>query len=107
MLSTWLNPTSTSSDLYSTLSTSSSGSSANANAVQDTTEKAQTKTDDDTVKLSTAAQERMLYKQGESVSTIASAMGSSVKAVDQDLNITLDKEIAQTLQATQAAATTK
>lgn len=103
MLSTWLNTTSTSSDFRSTLNASSTSNSASTDTVQTASDNAQAKTEDDSVKLSQAAQERMLYKQGESVSTIASTLGTTSKTVNEDLGIALEKEIEQTLQATETA----
>jgi len=58
---------------------------------------------EDTVKLSETAQAKMLYKLGQSVSVIASTLGTTTKAINEELGITLEKEIAQTLQSTLAA----
>jgi NADH:ubiquinone oxidoreductase subunit E len=100
MLSTSLSINSSSNDLLSTLSTAST----QASTAQTASATTQTQAQEDTVKISQAAQERLLYKQGESVSTIASTLGTTAKAVNEDLGLTLEKEIAQTLQATQASA---
>jgi hypothetical protein len=57
----------------------------------------------DSVKLSETAQAKLLYKQGDGVSTIASALGTTTKEIDNDLGLTLEKELEQTLQATLSA----
>jgi hypothetical protein len=55
---------------------------------------------EDTVQLSETAQAKMLYDQGQSVSIIASTLGTTAKEINTDLGITLEKEIAQTLEST-------
>jgi hypothetical protein len=60
--------------------------------------------DSGTVKLSTEAQAKMLYKQGESVSTIAASLGATTKDVDNYLNITADEELEKAMQETIATA---
>ena len=62
---------------------------------------------EDTVKLSAAAQAKLLYKQGESVSSIASSLGTSVSAVDSYLGITVAIPVAtaSVAHAAPAAAT--
>lgn len=62
-----------------------------------------TRSQDDTVKLSETAQAQLLYKQGLSVSTIASTLGTSSTEIDTDLGITLDEEIQKALQSTMKA----
>lgn len=52
---------------------------------------------EDTVKLSLAAQAKLMHKQGQSASVIAASLGTSVASVDGYLNIKV---------ATQASATT-
>lgn len=58
----------------------------------------------DTVKLSEAAQAKLLYSQGQGVSTIAKTLGTTTKEVNNDLGITLEKELEQTLEKTESAA---
>lgn len=58
----------------------------------------------DTVKLSAAAQARLLHQQGQSVTVIASALGATAKQVDDYLGITLQQELEQTLQSTLKSA---
>jgi hypothetical protein len=58
----------------------------------------------DTVKLSETAQAKLLHSQGQSVGTIASALGTTTKQIDSDLGITLEKELEKTLQETESAA---
>ena len=66
----------TTANLYGTTQTTANNSTQSAT----TTQAAATSSDqDDTVKLSTTAQAKMLYKQGEGVSTIASALGTDTK----------------------------
>jgi hypothetical protein len=58
----------------------------------------------DTVKLSVAAQAKLLHSQGQSVSNIANSLGTTTKEIDSDLGITLEKELEQEIQATESAA---
>jgi DNA-binding NarL/FixJ family response regulator len=87
-----------SSSLYSTDSAQQLQQSA-----QQARQITQTSSEEDSVKLSAAAQAKMLYKQGESVSTIAHAMGTSTKTINDYLGITLEKELEKTLQETESA----
>jgi hypothetical protein len=56
--------------------------------------------EDDSVKLSTTAQAKSMYKQGQSVSTIAASLGTDTKTVNNLLGITLEKAIEKTLETT-------
>jgi hypothetical protein len=58
---------------------------------------------EDTVKLSETAQAKLLYQQGSSVNTIAATLGATTKEVNNDLGITEEKAIEQTLEATLSA----
>lgn len=59
----------------------------------------------DTVKLSEAAQAKLMHAQGQSINQIASSLGTTTKSIDTDLGITLETELAQTLQATESSST--
>jgi len=59
-----------------------------------------TASQEDSVKLSAEAQAKSLYKQGQSVSTIASTLGTDTKTVNNLLGITLEKAIEKTLETT-------
>jgi len=59
---------------------------------------------DDTVKISLAAQAKLMHSQGQSVSNIASTLGTTTKEINSDLGITLEKELEKALQETEAAA---
>jgi hypothetical protein len=88
----------TTANLYGTTQTTAN------NATQSTTTtQAASTSQEDTVKISTAAQAKMLYKQGEGVSTIASALGTDTKTVNSLLGITLEKAIEKTLETTLSA----
>ena len=58
----------------------------------------------DTVKLSEAAQAKLLHSQGQTVSNIANSLGTTAKEIDSDLGITLEKELEQAIQQTESAA---
>jgi hypothetical protein len=58
----------------------------------------------DTVKLSVAAQAKLLHSQGQSVSNIASSLGTTTKEIDSDLGITIEKELEQAIQQTESAS---
>ncbi len=75
---------------------------AQTNAAASTAAQAAT-SQEDTVKLSAAAQAKLLHQQGQSISTIASSLGTTTKAVDSYLGITVEQAIEQTLQSTSAA----
>jgi len=104
-----LNETTLSSSFGNTTtnSTGTTNSTTNTtNSTGTTTTTAQTTsqtTQQDTVKLSPKAQAKSLYHQGESVATIASSLGTTSKQIDDYLGITLQKELQQTLQATEKA----
>ena len=57
----------------------------------------------DTVKLSVAGQAKLLHSQGQSVSNIASSLGTTTKEINSDLGITLEKELEQAIQQTMSA----
>jgi hypothetical protein len=50
----------------------------------------------DTVKLSVAAQAKMMYRDGQSASLIAATLGTDVKSVDSYLNIEVASQAAAT-----------
>jgi DNA-binding NarL/FixJ family response regulator len=83
------------SSLYSTTQTATTSAPQTAAATPATTT-----SQEDTVKLSATAQAKQLYHQGQGVSTIAASLGTDTKTVNNYLGITLEKEIAQTLEAT-------
>jgi hypothetical protein len=83
------------SGLYNTTQTSA--------ATKTETTAATTTAQDDTVKLSAAAEAKMLYKQGQGVSTIAASLGTDAKTVDSYLGLTLEKAIEKTLETTLSA----
>jgi DNA-binding NarL/FixJ family response regulator len=58
---------------------------------------------EDTVKLSDQAQAKLMYKQGQSVTSIASQLGTTAKTVDSYLGIALQKELQQVLQTAESA----
>jgi hypothetical protein len=95
--------------IYSTTDTtqlqaaaSTTSSSSSAQQTKTNTQAAQSQ--DDTVKLSETAQAKLLHQQGQSVSAIASTLGTTTKAINEDLGITLEETIAKTLQETVSAA---
>ena len=94
-----------SSDSYSSLSLNSTDSTQQSQqSAQQAQQVTQTSSDEDSVKLSAAAQAKMMYKQGQSVSTIAHSMGTTTKAIDDILGITLEKALEKTLQETEKSA---
>jgi hypothetical protein len=101
-------PFNTTTNLYNTAQASSTtgtpGDSSATTRPQDTSAKsaALLKDDTDTVKLSTTAQAKLLHAEGQSVNTIAASLGTSAKAINDILGITLEKAIEKTLQETQA-----
>ncbi|MDR3775349.1 MAG: hypothetical protein P4K97_00515 [Terracidiphilus sp.] len=84
-------------------------STAKTTAVQteQTTTTTATTAQEDSVKISAAAQAKLLHQQGQSVTVIAAALGTTTKAVDGYLGITLTQALEKTLQATEAATTAK
>lgn len=66
------------------------------------TSKAAPALEQDTVKLSPAAQAKLLHREGLSVTRIATSLGTSVSAIDKYLNIAVPKPVANT--ATAAAS---
>jgi hypothetical protein len=87
--------------LYSTDSLYNTTQTSTTSTAQKT--EADTTSQEDSVKLSEAAQAKLLYKQGQSVSAIASLLGTTAKAIDDDLGLTLEKTIEKTLEETSAA----
>jgi hypothetical protein len=61
----------------------------------------------DTVTLSAAAQARVLHQSGQSIASIASALGTDTKTVDSYLGITVTAAVNQALQAAESQATSK
>lgn len=57
----------------------------------------------DTVKISDSAQAKLLYRQGESVKSIAAALGTTTKTVDEYLNIAEQKELQEAVSAALSA----
>jgi hypothetical protein len=90
----------TTSDLYSTTATTSS---TQKNAETEAATTSQTSDQEDTVKISTAAQAKLLYKEGQGVSTIAATLGTDAKTINDDLGLTLEKTIEKTLESTVSA----
>ncbi|MDR3724197.1 MAG: hypothetical protein P4K83_06880 [Terracidiphilus sp.] len=84
-----------------TSSTSSYSSLSNTTSAQQKTQQAETQSSDqqDTVKLSETAQAKMLYKQGQSVSTIAASLGTSASAINADLGLTLEKALTKAIES--------
>jgi hypothetical protein len=84
-----------------TSSTSSYSSLSNTTSAEQKTQQVETKSSDqqDTVKLSETAQAKLLYKQGQSVSTIASTLGTSASAINADLGITLQKAVEKAIES--------
>ena len=92
------NPYSTSS-LYNTTQTAAAAQSSTTTATQAAAAtQASAASQEDSVKLSSEAQAKMLYKQGQSVANIASSLGTDTKTVNNYLGITLEKEIEKTLE---------
>jgi len=83
-------------NLYNTMQTTADNTAQKTAATQpgDKT------SEDDSVKLSTTAQAKSMYKQGQSVSTIAASLGTDTKTVNNLLGITLEKAIEKTLETT-------
>jgi DNA-binding NarL/FixJ family response regulator len=84
-------------------------SAAKTTAVQSeqptkTTATADTK---DTVEISTAAQAKLLHQQGQSVKSIASALGTDTKTVDDYLGIATTEALTAALKSAESAATSK
>ena len=91
---------------YGTTSTNATHEAAK-NTEASTTTQASTASQNDTVKISAAAQAKILHQSGESVANIASSLGTDTKTVDDYLGITVTKAIDQALQAAEGAATSK
>ena len=68
-----------------------------------TTTPAATTSKGDTVTLSAAAQAKVLHQSGQSVASIASALGTDTKTVDDYLGITVTNAINEALKAATAA----
>jgi len=84
-------------------SQAAAASSSQTSNPQTTADQASTAAKEDSVRLSEAAQAKLLYTQGQSVATIASSLGTTSKAIDNDLGITLEKAIEKTLEETLSA----
>ena len=94
-----------SNSLLGTTQSSNSIPAANTSGQPKTSSTAATdSSQSDTVKLSVAAQAKLLHSQGQSVSNIASTLGTTTKEINSDLGITLEKELEKALQETEAAA---
>jgi hypothetical protein len=88
-----------------TASYSASGSSTSATSTTSTeTQAATAQQQEETVKLSSAAQAKLLHQQGQSVTAIAASLGTTTKQVNDYLGITLQAELTKTLEATTQAA---
>jgi hypothetical protein len=61
----------------------------------------------DTVTLSAAAQARVLHQSGQSVASIASALGTDTKTVDSYLGIAVTAAVNEALKAAEATVTAK
>lgn len=61
---------------------------------------------DDTVKLSIAAQAKMMHRQGLSASVIAASLGTNVASIDGYLNIKVATQTATTMSTTSTPAAT-
>jgi hypothetical protein len=61
----------------------------------------------DTVQISAAAQARLLHQQGQSVNSIATALGTDSKTVDDYLGITTAAALTAAVKAAESAATAK
>jgi hypothetical protein len=84
-------------------SQAAAASSSQTSNPQTTADQASTAAKEDSVRLSEAAQAKLLYTQGQSVATIASSLGTTSTAFDNDLGITLEKAIEKTLEETLSA----
>jgi hypothetical protein len=62
---------------------------------------------DDTVKLSAKAQAKLLHTQGQSIQSIASSLGITVKDVDGYLGISTQQALQQALAAAQQSTSAK
>ena len=93
---------------YDTAQATSTSATHEATKTQaSTTTQADTTSQADTVKISAAAQARVLRQAGQSVASIASALGTDTKTVDDYLGIAVTKAIDQALQAAEGAASSK
>jgi len=93
-----------------TNSTSSLYNTTQATSVDTTQQTTATTSDtktseEDTVKLSAAAQAKAMHQSGQSIASIASALGTDTKTVDSYLGITVTEAIEQTLKAAEATIT--
>jgi hypothetical protein len=94
-----------SNSLLGTMQGTSSIPAANTSSQPKTSSTAATdNSQSDTVKLSVAAQAKLLHSQGQSISNIANSLGTTTKEIDSDLGITLQKELEQAIQETESAA---
>jgi hypothetical protein len=102
----FINNTDNSYDTAQATSTSATHEAAKTTQASTTTQ-ADTTSQADTVKISAAAQARVLRQAGQSVASIASALGTDTKTVDDYLGIAVTKAIDQALQAAEGAASSK
>jgi hypothetical protein len=86
-----------------TLTGSTTQTQANTTTQAQANTATQSTASEDTVKLSAEAQAKLLRKQGESVSVIASTLGTDTKTVDNYLNIAQEEELEKTLEETLTA----
>jgi hypothetical protein len=61
----------------------------------------------DTVQISAAAQAKLLHQAGQSVKSIASALGTDTKTVDDYLGIATTEALTAALKSAESAATAK
>lgn len=62
---------------------------------------------DDSVQISAAAQAKLLHQSGQSVTSIASALGTDTKTVDDYLGIATTEALTAALKSAESAATAK
>lgn len=91
--------TSNSNSVYSTTQATPAGAKQEVT----TTTPATTTSKEDTVTLSVAAQAKALHQSGQSVASIASALGTDTKTVDSYLGIAVTDAINEALKAATAA----
>ena len=93
--------TSNSNSVYNTTQASSDGTKQEAT----TTTPAATSSKEDTVTRSAAAQAKVLHQSGQSVASIASALGTDTKTVDSYLGIAVTQAINEALKAAESTTT--
>lgn len=90
-----------------TAGTTAQTTTAQTATTQTTTTQTTAAQEQDDVKLSAAAQAKLLHQQGQSVQVIASSLGATVKQVDDYLGITLQEQLQKTIEETAQLSTTK